>query len=153
MFKRLWQATVWAPNGVPAAAWRFRGIFRLVLPLTDVFFLYFGTVSWWTGVSAVRAATGHEYAAWWSASVALAALGALVGVAFPKLWALELAAKIALVGLIFGYVALFAVRIVTDFHTSASAGLVLILILLPLWRVGDLGFVAWTRGHQLGGKR
>lgn len=153
MLKRLWAATVWAPNGVPADAWRFRGIFRFVLPVTDLLFLYFGAVGWWNGVASVREAAGHTNAAWWSAGIVITAAAAFVGISFPKLWALELAAKIGLIGLVFGYVALYAARIVTDFHTSASAGLVMILILLPLWRVGDLGFVAWTRGHKLGGSR
>jgi hypothetical protein len=82
----------------------------------------------------------------WSAGVALAALGAFVGVAFPKLWGLELASKCVLIGLVSAYV-LVAVGNILEPHASATAGLVVILILLPIWRVGDLGFVAWQRGH------
>lgn len=148
----LWARSVWGPNGVTADAWRFRGIFRVVLPLTDLFFAYFGVVGWLSGIGSVQHATGGHYAAWWAAAIAVSAVGALVGVSFPKLWGIEMAAKIVLVGLIAQYVILFIGRIITDFHTSASAGLVLILVLLPIWRIGDLGFVAWKRGHTFGHK-
>lgn len=147
LFARLAAATIWSRNGVSAADWRFRGLFRFVLPLTDLFFLYFGVVGFIGGVSSVQHAAGHTWAACWSIGIAASALGAMIGVAFPKLWAVELGAKIVLIGLVSAYVALFAAKIITDFHTSASTGLVLILILLPVWRVGDLGVVAWKRGH------
>lgn len=144
---RVAAASIWARSGVSAADWRFRGVFRWVLPLTDLFFLYFGVVGFIGGVASVQHATGHVWATWWSLGIALSAFGALVGVAFPKLWAVELGAKVALIALVSAYVALFAAKIISDFHTSASAGLVMILILLPIWRVGDLGVVAWMRGH------
>lgn len=147
LLTRIAAASVWARNGVPAKDWRFRGVFRFVLPLTDVFFGYFGTVGWAKGVASVQAAAGHEYATWWSGGIALAAFAALIGVSFPRLWSVEIVAKVLLIGLVSSYVALFLARIVTDFHASASAGLVVILILLPIWRVGDLGYVAWQRGH------
>lgn len=151
--KRILNATVWARNGVPADSWRFRGIFRWVLPLTDLLFLYFGLVGWANGIHTVSRATGHEYATWWSATIAVCAFAAFIGVSFPRLWALELVAKIGLVGLVFLFVVLSAARVLTDFHASATAGLVVILVLLPAWRAGDLGYVAWTRGHRLRGTR
>lgn len=151
MFKRIRDATVWASAGVPAESWRFRGIFRFVLPLTDLLFLWFGVVGWVNGVGPVQHAAGAHWQMWWSLSVALAAAAAFVGVAFPKLWALELSAKIVLIGLVSGYLAIFLTRGITDPHVTAVAGLETILILLPVWRVGDLGFVAWQRGH--GGRK
>lgn len=152
MLRRFFGSTVWARAGVPAADWRYRGLYRFVLPFTDLFFCYFGVVGWAKGVASVQAAAGHEWATGWSVGIALAAFGALVGVSFPRLWSVELVAKVVLIGLVSSYVALSISRIVTDFSTSASAGLVMILILLPIWRVGDLGFVAWQRGHGGGHK-
>lgn len=149
---RIAAASVWAPAGVPADAWRFRNLFRVVLPLTDLFFCYFGVVGAITGVGSVQATAGHTWTTWWAAGIALAAFAALVGVAFPRLWSVELVAKIALVALVSSYVVLHAAKIITDFRASASAGLVIILILLATWRVGDLGFVAWKNGHG-GGRR
>jgi len=121
----------------------------VVLPLTDLFFAYFGIVGWAKGVTSVQNAAGHGYAAWWSLIIAVAALTALVGVVVSRLWWLELIAKIVLVGQLLAYVCLFIVRIFTDFSASASAGVVLILILLPAWRIGDLGLEWWS--HRRGG--
>ncbi len=90
--RKLWRATVWAPGGVPRSDHRYRGLYRVVLPLTDLFFAYFGIVGWAYGVLSVQDAAGHTFATWWSASIAAAALAALVGVAFPRLWLLEMLA-------------------------------------------------------------
>lgn len=146
--KRILNATVWAPNGVSAADWRFRGIFRFVLPTTDLLFLWFGVVGWINGVGSVQAAAGNVWQTCWSAGIALSALVAFVGVAFPKLWAVELGAKIVLIALVTGYVALYLARGVTDPNVTALAGLIVILILLPVWRLADLGRVAWLRSHR-----
>lgn len=148
---RLWEGSVWGPLGVAPDDWRYRNLYRVVLPLTDLFFAYFGIVGWAKGVGSVRDAAGGGYATWWAAAIAVAAIAALIGVAFPRLWWLELIAKIVLVGQVLSYVVLYVVRIITDFSASASAGLVLILILLPAWRIGDLGLEWWK--HRRGGGR
>lgn len=149
---RFWKLTVWGPGGVRAEDWRFRGIFRFVLPATDLIFMYFGIVGWWNGVGSVEDAAGSTWQAWWSLAIALSALGAFVGVGFPKLWLLELCAKLFLIGLVSAYVLLFLARGLSDPLITATAGLIVILILLPVWRVGDLGFVAWTRGVSFAAK-
>lgn len=146
--KRLINSTVWARSGVSAADWRFRGIFRFVLPTTDLLFLWFGVVGWTNGVSSVQTAAGDQWQTWWSAGIAVSALLAFVGVSFPKLWAVELCGKIALVSLVSAYVALYVARSVTDPNITALAGLMLILILVPIWRLADLGRVAWLRSHK-----
>lgn len=151
LIRRIWHETVWSSSGVPADAWRFRGLFRFVFPLTDLLFCYFGVVGYVGGVLSVRAAAGVQFTTWWSALIAVSAAAAFVGVSVPKFWLLELIGKIILIGLVAAYVALYLQRALTDFAASSTTGLVVILILLPIWRVGDLGFVAWTRGH--GGKQ
>jgi hypothetical protein len=131
---------------VSAKDWRFRGIFRFVLPVTDLLFLWFGIVGCLNGVRSLQEAVGAEWQAGWSVLVAISAFVALVGVSFPKLWVIEMVGKCVLIGLVSAYV-LVAVGNILEPHASATAGLVVILILLPIWRVGDLGFVAWQRGH------
>lgn len=138
MFKRLAQATVWAPNGIRREDWRFRGIFRFVLPFTDIFFLWFGVVGVINGVASVQDVTSASWQTGWSAGIALFSLLAFLGVSFPKLWWLELSGKAFLIGLVTGYIALFLARGFSDPAVLATAGLIVILILLPIWRVGDL---------------
>lgn len=151
LFIRLVNATVWARSGVPAKDWRYRGIFRIVLPLTDLFFFYFGIVGWHNGIASVSDAAGNVWQTYWSAAITVTAFASLVGISFPRLWALELGARIPLVGLVAGYIALSLGRGLTDPNVTGLAGLEVILILLVIWRIGDLGFVAWQHGH--GGSR
>lgn len=146
LLRRAFSTTVWAREGVSAADWRYRGLYRFVLPMTDLFFAYFGVVGWLNGVLSVRDAAGHTFNTWWSGCIAITALVALIGVSFPRLWAMEMLAKIGLVGLVFTYVLLSGLRVFTDFRASATAGLVFILILLPLWRLSDLSLIAWKHG-------
>lgn len=152
--RRIAAASVWSPNAFPRGitpaddtAWRFRGIFQFVLPLTDAFFAYFGIVGAIHGEAAVAHATGPVWQQIWSAILALGALGALLGVSFPKLWFVELPAKIVLVGAVGVYLYISLAWVYLDFAASASTGVVCILVLLPLWRIGDLGVVAGKRGH------
>jgi hypothetical protein len=143
--RRLLGATVWARGGVRPEDRRFRGIFRYVLPLTDVLFLYFGVVGWHNGIRSVEQATGDDWQTWWSLSLAVAAFVALVGVSFPRLWLVELAGKIPLITLVTVYVWVMLGRGLDDPKVTATAGLVVILILLPVWRVVDLAFVSWAQ--------
>lgn len=141
MLARVGASTVWATGGVPRESWRFRGIFRFVLPASALLFCWFGVGGALNGVPSVQTAAGSAYATGWSTGIAVSSLLWFVGIAFPKLWVLEFAASAILIGLVFSYVALFVANI------TVSTALVIILILLPIWRIGDLGFEAWQRGH------
>lgn len=148
--RRFWNATVWSPGGVRPEDWRFRGLFRVVLPLTDLLFMYFGVVGLSNGISSVQDAGGAVWQTVWSALLAASALVALVGVVFPALWRVEVVGKIVLISLVAYYVGLFLARGLDDTNVTATAGLMVILILLPIWRLADLGFTAWrqNRGPQ-----
>ena len=143
MFRRLWRETVWSPNGVPKEDWPFRGLFRWVLPLTDVFFIWFGLAGWWQGINTVQEAASPAWQVYWSSYLAIAATIALVGVAFPRLWWLELCAKVPLISLVSVYIVVLLERGLTMPQVQATAGLVVILVLTPIWRVWDLSGNLW----------
>ncbi len=144
--RRIAAASVWAPDGVSAHDWRFRGIFTWVLPLTDVFFMMFGLVGWWQGVGTVSETASPGWQEWWSLGIAGAATVALLGVSFPRLWWLELAGKIPLIGLVSVYIVVLFARGTVNPQVTATAGLIMILVLLPVWRVADLsGAVPWLK--------
>lgn len=138
--------SVWGRNGVPAEDWRYRGLYRWVLPLTDIFFFWFGVVGFWNGINTVEAAASQTWQEYWSLGIAIASAIAFIGVLFPKLWLVELIGKIPLVGLVSVYIAIFFMQGLTKTpNMLATAGLISILILLPIWRIGDMGFVTWKR--------
>lgn len=143
--RRVWNSTVWAPEGVRPEDWRYRGLYRVVLPLTDLLFMYFGVVGFHNGIASVQEAGGQAWQAWWSGGIALASFVALLGVVFPRMWRVEVVGKVALIGLVTYYVALFLARGLDDTNVTATAGLMVILVLLPAWRLVDLGFTAWRQ--------
>ena len=146
VLKRIAEASVWAPNGITAADWRFRGIFRWVLPLANLAFAYFGFVGFANGVGSVQHAAGDMWQLWWSGGIAFTSILCFIGVSFPKLWLLELCAKILMVSLVGSYISLYLSRGIDDPQVTALAGLITILIYLPIWRIGDLAVVAWQHG-------
>lgn len=150
LLKRAWAATVWAPNGVAREDWRYRNIYRVVLPLTDLLFVWFGVAGIVQGVASVEKAAGLDWQVTWSAGIAISAFACGVGVCVPRLWPIELVAKIFLVGHVSVYVFVYIARGATDPVATALAGLICILILLPMWRVSDLGndLAAWLKGRR-----
>jgi hypothetical protein len=143
--KRLYAQTVWAPGGVPEDLWEVRGIFRWVLPLTDVFFLWFGAVGFTNGIGSVEGLTSERWQLWWSLCLAVSAFGALVGVAFPKLRRFELFSKLALVGTVSVYILVFIYRGAQDPQIAPTAGLVCNLVLLPIWRIFHISGRSWKK--------
>lgn len=142
---RLYRASVWGPDGVSPEDFRFRGLFRWVLPLLDLAFIWFGVAGWYAGISTVEAATSHTWQEYWSAGIAVAATVALIGVSFPRLWFVEVLGKAPLVGLVMVYLVLFLTRSTTNSLLWATAGLYFTFALLPTWRLGDLGYVWWNK--------
>jgi hypothetical protein len=137
LLRRLRDSTIWARGSIRPEEYRFRNIFRVVLPLTDLLYLWFGIVGYASTVSSVEAVAGQEWQNAWSAIMAGAAFLCFVGVSFPRLWLLEMIAKIALIGTVLFYIMLQLTRIF-DPEVSAFSGLIVVLILTLGWRFVDL---------------
>jgi hypothetical protein len=156
LLRRLYAASVWAPEGIPAGAWRFRGQFRFVFPYVDLMFLWFGIAGWQHGIRSVETATSNAWQTNWSLAIAVFAAVCLLGISFPKLWAVELLGKLFLIGLVCAYLALQLSLSWEDPKLQATAGLFTTLIAFPAWRVGDLGVIArqwWMARKQRGRER
>jgi hypothetical protein len=152
---RILARTIWAPGRFPPTSpdYRFRNIFRVVLPLTDILFVWFGVVGFVNGIGSVQVAAGDGYAAVWSLLIALAAFIALIGVTLLRNVP-ELVAKLLLIGLISSYLLIQVQRGFDDPLVAATAGALIILVLLPVWRVLDLGVLVypafrlwWSTSH------
>lgn len=152
ILKRIYKASVWSRSGVSATNWRFRNQFRITFPYVDLMFIWFGCVGWMNGIQSVEDAAGNNWQTTWSAAIAVCGVLALVGVAFPRLWAVELLGKIPLVGLVCGYLALQMTLGADNPRLQATAGLFTTLVAFPIWRVGDITaydlrpwFLAWKQ--------
>lgn len=152
MLKRIAKASVWAKGALPEQERKYWGLYRWCFPLVDALFFYFGVVGWHNGVASVQEAASVDWQTTWSAGVALCALFAFVGVVFPKLWPIELAAKLVLISLVSMYVAIHIQRGIDDPTITATAGLIVSLVIFPTWRLGDLAVEAvrwWKKPREV----
>lgn len=102
--RTLWRATIWHPDAIPPEEWKFRNLKRVWLPVYDL-------VAIGAGVSAVVFGSRLLDRLYGSATDAIGgvfaavAMVCLLGVAFPRLWAVEVVGKVLLVGMVVAYMA------------------------------------------------
>lgn len=130
MIHRLWAASIWHPDAIPLDEWKYRNLKRVLLPIVDVFLIWCGV---WAGIQGIPA-IDLFFTDWVSDSFSYvftgAAMLALIGVAFPRLWWVEAGAKIVLSGLLASYLGA--------------------LMLLTLPSIGSRGFISGLAGIALG---
>lgn len=150
LLKRVARASVWHKDALPENERRYWGLYKWCFPLVDILFFYFGAVGWHNGVASVQEAASADWQTTWSAGIAICAFFAFVGVAFPRLWPVELVAKLVLISLISMYVALYLQRGADDSSVTAFAGLIVSLVVFPTWRLGDLAIdaVHWLKARR-----
>lgn len=103
-FLTLWRSSIWCEDAIPPNEWKYRNLKRVWLPVYDL-------VAIWAGIQAVAFGStllNRLFPPMLVDTVGVvftaAAVAALLGVAFPRLWAVEILGKIVLVGLVAGYV-------------------------------------------------
>lgn len=105
MLRRLWAASIWAPGMIPPDEWKFRNLKRVWLPLYDLIAVFCGVQAFLFGSPLLNILFPADLIDVLGVMMAAAALVCLAGVAFPRLWLVEIVGKIILVGMISAYVA------------------------------------------------
>ncbi|GAA4774731.1 hypothetical protein [Microbacterium gilvum] len=105
LLRRLWRASIWHPEAIPADEWKFRNLKRVWLPLYDCIAIYAGIQAMLYGSTLLNRLFPPEWVDSLGLLFTFVATVALLGVAFPRLYAVEIAGKVVLVGLVAGYVA------------------------------------------------
>lgn len=102
--RALWGATVWAKGALRAEPRKYWSLKRLWLPLYDVVAIVNGLLAYYFGSRLLDRIFGAA-----TDLVALAftavAIVCLIGVSFPRLWRVEFAGKVLLIGMVVGYIA------------------------------------------------
>ncbi|QKY80396.1 hypothetical protein SEA_PABST_38 [Microbacterium phage Pabst] len=101
--KTLLRGTVWEKGALNGEPKKYRSLTRFWLPLYDVIAIAAGIFAVWVGSSLLDRIYG-SLTDLLGTVFGLIALLCLIGVAYPKLWVMETAAKISLLGMLFGYV-------------------------------------------------
>jgi hypothetical protein len=138
--KFLLSQSIWAHDAIPADEWKYRNLKRVMFPVIDFFFLLAGLAAARFGVPAISLFFDEVVVDFFSYILCFSALFALIGVAFPRLWPMEILGKSVLLSLITTYfVALFILTSVGE----GNRGFVLMIAavaLCPLvWRLSLLG--------------
>lgn len=138
---RLWSATIWAPDAIPASEGELaRDVKRWVLPTFDLVLIGAAVLALYGGLPSLALVTARPIAtvAAWALLVVVATC--LVGVAFPKLWLVEFVGKCALIFMLltYGLIALI-LAVIYDPNRSFMAGLSIATSVLPICRVVWLG--------------
>lgn len=103
MLRRIAAASVWWPGALDAEPKKYRSLKRLWLPLYDVVALMNGLLAAAFGSRILDQifGDGTDLIGFFFAGVALVCL---VGVSFPRLWRVEFAGKVLLIGMVVGYI-------------------------------------------------
>lgn len=131
--RRLWRASIWHPDAIPLHEQKYRSLKRLWLPVYDIIAVLAGITAAVYGSRLLDRLYG-DFTDAIGLFFSFVALVCLAGVAFPRLWALEIAGKSLLVGMILAY----AIAIVVSpspeqiAQQEAPSWFVSVILLLPL---------------------
>lgn len=127
------RASIWHPDAIPLREQKYRSLKRVWLPLYDVLATLAGVAGVVYGSRLLDRLYG-DFTDVVAGFFAVVALVCLAGVAFPRLWAIELAGKSVLVGMVIAY----AVAIVVSpspeqlLSKEAPSWFIFIMLLLTL---------------------
>lgn len=137
--RRLFAASIWAPGAIQPDEWKYRNLKRVWLPLYDLIAIYAGLQAVLYGSNILNRLFDPFVVDVFGLAMVVISTVCLAGVAFPRLWPVEMVGKVLLVGLVAGYVTTILL-----FSVSATPNLFVVGMLtwgLPLafFRLNLLG--------------
>lgn len=136
----LYRNSIWHPDAIPAEEFKYRNLKRLWLPLFDLLSVLVGALGVAYGSRILNELYPESLVDGLSATFIVAAVVALLGVSFPKLWVPEVAGKLVLLGLLGGYSTAIWVSFFQGNVESGFVAAVLVYpVLFPLFRLDILG--------------
>ncbi|WP_066038647.1 hypothetical protein [Herbiconiux solani] len=137
--RRLIAASIWARGAIPPDEWKYRNLKRVWLPLYDIIAIFAGLQAIMYGSTILNRLFAPFVVDTLGVFMTIIATVCLAGVAFPRLWPVEMVGKILLVALVAGYVTTILI-----FSESATPNLFVVGMLtwgLPLafFRLNLLG--------------
>lgn len=135
----LYRASIWSPDAIPPGEWKYRNLKRIWLPTYDVIAVIAGVVAALQGSPLLNRLFPDILVDGLGYGLAIIATVCLAGVAFPRLWAVEIVGKIILVALVAAYATMILL-----FPSTPQPNHFVVLMLafslpLPLFRLNLLG--------------
>lgn len=139
-FARVGRASIWAPGAIPLDEDKYGSLKRYLLPYIDVVLFFSGLSAVRYGAPSLSQFVPPGVTESFGVLFIGATVMAFVGVVFPRLWALEVAAKLSLLALSAGYaVALFLLTQAGSEIRGFITGYVAAVAGVLLWRLAFLG--------------
>lgn len=137
---RLRRPTVWAPGAIPADEVKYAGpLKRVVFPLFDVALIVAGFYAVRSGIPSLDQLLPDRFSDALAYTFVLCAFGALLGIVYPALWAVEMIGKVLLVGILGMYFLALRTLAGPDGNRDFISALVLAIVpwlLFRLWIIG-----------------
>lgn len=139
-FQRLYRASIWHPDAIPVLELKYAAMKRRLLPAVDLVCIYMGVWGSVFGLPSVDMTYGGVISRVAGAAFAVFSFAALVGIAFVRLYALEIIAKALMIGclLTYGMAVVLTTSEVGEASRMYVLGLITIAILLVLFRLSIL---------------
>lgn len=139
--RALWEASIWHPDAIPPSEGELaRDVKRWVLPTLDALLILGSVLGLHGGMPTFAIVYNAAVSQAASVAVLLFAVGCLVGIAFPRLWVLELASKCGLTFVLLTYAVLLLALATGEYPARGFvAGVTAAVTVLPVWRIVWLG--------------
>lgn len=138
--KKLYMLTIWAPGAIPVEEWKYRNIKRIMFPLIDFLFMLAGIKAIAYNVPGVSLFFDDPIIDLVAYILVLSAATCLVGVSFPRLWAVEIIGKSILLGVMSGYFASLVLLAFMGYSTIEFTLFMSAISICPVvWRLSLLG--------------
>ena len=139
MIRRLWAATIWGPGAIPASEGEVaRDVKRWILPLIDAALIGGSILGLNGGMPTFAIVYDETVSRVASVAVLVAAVGCLIGIAFPRLWLLEFVSKCGLSFILLLYAALLLALATSEYPARGFIAGVCAAVTVPL-----VGRIVW----------
>ena len=132
LLQRVYRQTIWHPEAVPDAEFKYRNLRRVWLPLFDALSVGIGFLAVQYGSTLLNNMFPAFVVDMAGSSFTLAATLALVGVVFPRLFLAEIVGKVVMVSLQGTYsVIIWASFLAGEVQSGFVAGMLMLPLILP----------------------
>lgn len=139
MWRRLHRASIWHEDAIPTGEWKYRSLKRVFLPVLDALMIAGGVYVVVVGVPSLDHIFSHLLVDVLGGVLAGVATVCAVGAIFPRFYAVEIAGKVVLVGILGAYAAALGILALSGEKTGFTALVTAVAILLPMFRLTLLG--------------
>ena len=140
LFRRLYRHSIWHPSAVEPDDFKYRNLKRVWLPLFDLLSVVIGLMAILYGSKVLNQLYPSVVIDLAGFTFLIASLAALVGLAFSRLWFVEVLGKIVMLSLLGSYSCAVTVLFVQgDVQSGFVAGMLMYPVLFPLFRLQVIG--------------